>query len=296
MPVGSIAAARRRTPALFSFGLSAGNTEVNIGNGFMSGATWSPTESGTVTHLTVLYGTGLNYSSNFRLAIYAASSPTTWGAKLAETASTNGINTSEAKKIALSTPLDVVAGQLYALCVQTDNNFGVRADNAYACRYFTDSYADGAASTAGALGSFTGAPVILATGNVLTPSFSVSPTISTDTGFYAEGDTATVAYAHNSPGTSIQWTRDGAAISGATSASYTYVSGDVGHVVACTVTAVNGSLSANASASGTTIGTPSYTTHTRVPAGDMNSGSDSRLTAGDMQSGSDLRISTERTA
>ncbi|MEV5021427.1 hypothetical protein MRBLMA1_001250 [Sphingobium sp. LMA1-1-1.1] len=262
----------------------------------MAGSTWTAPASGTITHLTVLYGTGANYTGNFRLAIYAASSPTSWGVKLAETASQSGINTSQSKKIALTTPLDVVAGQLYALCVQTDNNFGVRADTAYTCYYFTDSYADGAAANAGSLGSFTGAPVILATGTPITPAFSASPTITTDTGFFAEGDTATVSYTHNSPSTSIQWTRDGVAISGATSASYTYVSGDVGHVVACTVTAINGSLSASASASGTTIGTPSYTTHTRVPAGDMDSGSDSRLTAGDMQSGSDLRISTERTA
>lgn len=33
--------------------------------------------------------------------------------------------------------------------------------------------------------------------------------------------------------------------------------------------------------------------HTRVPAGDMQSGSDRRIPAGDMQSGSDVRKSQE---
>lgn len=127
-------------------------------------------------------------------------------------------------------------------------------------------------------------------------SFSVSPTISTDTGFYAEGDTATVSFTHNGLSTTYQWTRDGSPIGGATAASYTYVSGDVGHTVNCTVTASSGANNTSQSAIGSTIGTPAYATHTRVPAGDMDSGSDSRLTAGDMQSGTDLRITTERIA
>jgi hypothetical protein len=62
------------------------------------------------------------------------------------------------------------------------------------------------------------------------------------------------------------------------------------------VTATNAYGSAPASTSTNTIATPTFNTHTRVPAGDMQSGSDSRLTAGDMQSGTDLRISRERTA
>lgn len=128
------------------------------------------------------------------------------------------------------------------------------------------------------------------------PTFSVGPTITTDTGFYAEGDTATVSFTHNGSSTTYQWTRNGSPISGATSASYTYVSGDVGAAVGCTVTAINGWGNTAQASTATTIGTPTYATHSRVPAGDMNSGSDSRLTAGDMQSGTDTRITTERTA
>lgn len=37
----------------------------------------------------------------------------------------------------------------------------------------------------------------------------------------------------------------------------------------------------------------SATLHTRVPAGDMQSGSDRRVPAGDMQSGSDVRKAQE---
>lgn len=37
----------------------------------------------------------------------------------------------------------------------------------------------------------------------------------------------------------------------------------------------------------------SIVTHTRVPAGDMNSGSDRRIPAGDMNSGSDVRKAQE---
>lgn len=145
-----------------SFGLTIGNTNANIGSGFTSGSTWAADATGTVNFLTVLYGTSGPYGGNFRLVIYAASSPTTWGAKLAETAAQSGINANQAKKVALLSPLNVVAGTLYALCVQTDNNFGVRADTGQTCRYFSDSYGDGAAASAGGLSSFAGAPVILA--------------------------------------------------------------------------------------------------------------------------------------
>lgn len=130
------------------------------------------------------------------------------------------------------------------------------------------------------------------------PTFSVSPTVSTDTGFFGTGDVATVSYTHNGASTTIAWLRDGVAIGGATSASYTYVSGDVGHTVAAQVTAIalDPTLTTVATSSGNSIVTPTFGTDTRVPAGDMNSGSDSRLTAGDMQSGTDLRVTTTRTA
>ncbi|MCB4860800.1 hypothetical protein K7W03_14490 [Sphingobium sp. PNB] len=131
---------------------------------------------------------------------------------------------------------------------------------------------------------------------IIVDTFITDPAISTDSGFFAQGDTATVNFSHRGASTTYQWTRDGAPISGATSASYTYQAGDVGHVVTCTVTATTGSVSVSATAPGTTIGTPAYIEYSRLPAGDMQSGSDVRLPAGDMQSGSDVRVFRERTA
>lgn len=44
---------------------------------------------------------------------------------------------------------------------------------------------------------------------------------------------------------------------------------------------------------GRAVTTGSVVLHTRVPAGDMQSGSDRRVPAGDMQSGSDVRKAQE---
>lgn len=131
----------------------------------------------------------------------------------------------------------------------------------------------------------------------IAPTFSAGPTVTTRSGFHSEGDEATVSATHNGrTGSAYQWTRDGSPISGATGKTYTYQSADVGHLVGCTVTATNPYGNTSASSTANTIASPTSTTHTRIPAGDMQSGSDSRLTAGDMQSGSDLREARERTA
>lgn len=130
------------------------------------------------------------------------------------------------------------------------------------------------------------------------PSFSVAPAISQADGFVGVGDTL-----HCTKGTSdgfapgYQWKRDGAPITGATNASYLLDSADLGATITCTVTVINsgGRTRANSNSLGPVV-TPAFTSNTRVPAGDMNGGSDSRLTAGDMQSGTDLRITNERTA
>lgn len=56
----------------------------------------------------------------------------------------------------------------------------------------------------------------------------------------------------NSPTSyTYQWKRDGANISGATSANYRLVQADIGAIITCTVTAINGSGSASATSAGT---------------------------------------------
>lgn len=113
------------------------------------------------------------------------------------------------------------------------------------------------------------------TGYGAAPVFTLAPTVSTDTGFFAEGDTATVSFAHTGVTQTYQWKRDGIAISGATSASYTYVSGDVGHTVTCTVTATNPAWgSTPATSAGNAIGTPTYSANPRV-----TSSGDTRVTS-----------------
>jgi hypothetical protein len=120
--------------------------------------------------------------------------------------------------------------------------------------------------------------------NIGTPTFSVHPIITTNTGFFAEGDIATVAYTHNGTSTAIQWTRDGADIVGATSANYTYDAADVGAIVTARVKASIGGFDTTETAAGTLIGTPTYSTEDRV-----TDSADQRVT----DSG-DVRVTTER--
>lgn len=83
------------------------------------------------------------------------------------------------------------------------------------------------------------------------PEFFTTPTI---TGNAWVGQVLTC-----NPGTfsgesfAYQWKRDGSAISGATSSTYTLVSGDATHAITCTVTATNwiGSTSSTSNSSGT---------------------------------------------
>jgi hypothetical protein len=82
----------------------------------------------------------------------------------------------------------------------------------------------------------------------LSGSFLVGGVIACDHGSWV-GD-ATITYAY-------QWKRDGTAISGQTSSTYTAVSADATHDLICTVTATNGAGSASAdSESETIVGSP----------------------------------------
>lgn len=92
------------------------------------------------------------------------------------------------------------------------------------------------------------------------PVFSVLPSITSASGFYAEGDTLTgVPGTHNGFTTGYKWTRDGVDIGGAISTSYTLVSADVGCVIRFVHMAINAlGESAGTSSPTATIGTPTY--------------------------------------
>lgn len=125
------------------------------------------------------------------------------------------------------------------------------------------------------------------------PAFTAAPTTTTNTGLYGVGDLATVAYAFDTSSSltgiavSLQWTRDGVAIGGATGSSYTFVSADAGHTVACSVTLTNtiGATITTASA-GHSIATPTFSSDTRV-----TSAADIRVT-----SAGDIRTTSTRVA
>lgn len=121
---------------------------------------------------------------------------------------------------------------------------------------------------------------------ITVPRFTVDPTVASNTGFWGEGDTATVSYTAASGTATIEWQRDGVAIGGATSASYTFVSGDVGHSVRPKVTLTAGSLTSAAFGAAHTIVTPAFATEDRV-----TSAGDQRVT-----STGDVRIVSTRIA
>jgi hypothetical protein len=129
--------------------------------------------------------------------------------------------------------------------------------------------------------------VVVIKGSVTNASFSQNPTLSSDSGFYGEGDTLTVTYAHNGTSETIAWLRDGIAIGGATTATYTLVSADLGTMISARVTATNtaGTAQLTSSAVGPIV-TPTYSTEDRV----TDTG-DQRVT-----DTADVRVTTTRTA
>lgn len=114
------------------------------------------------------------------------------------------------------------------------------------------------------------------------PVFSVDPVITSDSGFYAEGDGLTATPGTFSPtvlsSSSYQWKRDGAAISGETGFTYTLVADDVGTVITFTHSATNPNGTANRTSAATpTIGTPTYQADTRIAGSDTRiAGTDTR--------------------
>ncbi len=127
--------------------------------------------------------------------------------------------------------------------------------------YIDDFFIINGANPWGSDASFT--PPVAA--DLIATEITDVPTIASDSGFYGVGDTLT-ATAAPALGvgltTSWQWKRGGVAISGATSISYTLVSGDLGAniTVMQTESGASGSDSATSDAVGPVV-TPAYTSN-----------------------------------
>lgn len=148
--------------------ITIGNTVARTGNlatgaNNQIGVAWQATQSGTVNFITIVGHGSSATSVNYRLCIYAATSLTAWGALLGQTADQNGLGIAEVKKVALQAPVSIVAGNWYAITVQTAASMPAGSSNGGQDRFFADTYSDGAAATAGATDLFsTGAHCIYA--------------------------------------------------------------------------------------------------------------------------------------
>jgi hypothetical protein len=135
---------------------------------WMVGSAQQAAASGTINFLSIQGGDTETTAVNFRLVVYAATNETnrTWGAKLAETAVTNGLGPGETKKLALLAPLSVTAGNWYALAVHCGGALHFSTDGSGALNrgtYFSDSFADGSPATGVAGSNFGPRPVIFGT-------------------------------------------------------------------------------------------------------------------------------------
>ena len=96
------------------------------------------------------------------------------------------------------------------------------------------------------------------------PANNTAPSIP---GSAQEGDTIQCSPGSwsGNPSFTFQWLRDGVAIAGATSQSYTLTAADVGHAVSCRVTGTNGGGSANATSGTVTPTAKPVVTPTATP-------------------------------
>lgn len=149
-----------------TLGATTGDLGANYNANFMQGKAVQATENGTLYYLNFKGAADEATANNFRGVIYAATSATAWGAKLAETAQQTGMGINETKKVALNTPVTIVAGNWYALCIHPGGGstrlLRIGGQNG---RFFSDNYADGSADPAGATSDLGGssAPVIWGT-------------------------------------------------------------------------------------------------------------------------------------
>jgi hypothetical protein len=131
-----------------SNGTDAGQTTAN----FQIGTAFQAVLSGTANFANVLGGFAGSSAQTYRLCVYGATSESSWGGPLlGYTADVIGLGISEVKSIALLTPITIVAGNWYALTMQSDGIVRLANANTSASeRFFSDNFADGPAATAAA--------------------------------------------------------------------------------------------------------------------------------------------------
>lgn len=129
------------------------------------------------------------------------------------------------------------------------------------------------------------------------PSYTVAPTITSESGFFAVGDLLRLNPGNlNGYEPVIQWRRNGTVIPAATRLSYRLTVEDDGKNIDARVTRWNysGTTTATAAAVGPIQTAPAFDTGAILTAGDMQSGTDRLIPAGDMQSGGDALLQKER--
>ncbi len=141
-------------PGIYLFG----NTGSIDANSFASGndqcgVAFQASSDAVVKSIVIKGNTGSSSSINYYVCIYAATSETVWsGALLGNSAIQNGLGISEVKSIPLISPVSVTSGNWYALTTLAESNMSVGMTFGGASRFFSDTYSDGPAATAGASG------------------------------------------------------------------------------------------------------------------------------------------------
>lgn len=153
--IGLAGAAASGPPITLGNANTTPNTNLSASQNTQQGAAWQAASSGALNFITISGPTTTNQTCNYRLCIYACTSQTVWsGVLLGSTLVQTGINANEIRKVALQATVNVTAGNWYAITVQPDVpgfTMGARSGG-QGDRFFSDTYSDGALTTAGASG------------------------------------------------------------------------------------------------------------------------------------------------
>jgi hypothetical protein len=129
---------------------AAATADYSIAADFIHGNSFQAASSGTLNTVHVRGHSVTDFTINYRLAVYAASSATVWsGAKLGETAQQTTLNHGEDKVVALTAPVSVTSGQWYAIVLHAGGAMGCGASSG-TTRAGADTYSDGSGTPAAA--------------------------------------------------------------------------------------------------------------------------------------------------